>query len=248
MSKTKEELQHLFDKYRNVATIAKEHGVTRQAVYKWINISGFDFEQWKRENGITYNLGYSPTKRKFRDPFNFSASDLLWIEESKKYNFTVYTLDIENSIYIGYSGDFSARIDQHEKQFWKKQNKTFEIISCEFFEDKNDTIEREWELICHYRLKGHLLENRKIDRPKESVLYDDDYLPPIPKPGEYQIAYKMGWIPSYKGFIYWCENNKEIPFAESMVHNCEGSSRKHWRSIVKTTFDLLKKYLESTNE
>ncbi len=52
-------------------------------------------------------------------------------------------------------------------------------------------------------------------------------------------------IPRYQEFIDWCKANPDVPFAESMVHNCEGSTRKHWRSIVKTTFDLLKKYNEN---
>ncbi len=50
--------------------------------------------------------------------------------------------------------------------------------------------------------------------------------------------FDLYYVPTYDDIIEWCEDNPKRPFAESMVHNCEGNSRKHWRSIVKTTLDI----------
>lgn len=47
-------------------------------------------------------------------------------------------------------------------------------------------------------------------------------------------------IPTYKEFIQICRDNPDIAFAEQMIRNCETTSRKHWRSIVNTTIDMIK--------
>ena len=47
-------------------------------------------------------------------------------------------------------------------------------------------------------------------------------------------------LPTYKQYMDWCRENPDKPFAERMTYNCETSSRKHWRSIVMETLDILR--------
>lgn len=51
-------------------------------------------------------------------------------------------------------------------------------------------------------------------------------------------------LPNYIKFINWCRDHPEVPFAKQMFMNCEDNQRKHWRSIVINTFELLTYYLE----
>lgn len=51
-------------------------------------------------------------------------------------------------------------------------------------------------------------------------------------------------IPSYISFINWCRKNPDLPLTKQMVKNCEDNERRHWRSIVINTFELLTYYLE----
>ncbi len=53
-------------------------------------------------------------------------------------------------------------------------------------------------------------------------------------------------FPSYGQFIKWCREHPEHPYTASMIKNCEGSPRKHWRSIVMKTLDLLKDMQEDS--
>ena len=248
MSVTKDELKTLFDEFRNVVTIDEHKKVTKQAVYNQINESGFNYDNWKEENKLTRKR--SP-KINANESINFewSESTKMWIEEAKKYNFIVYTLSLGKILYIGYTGDLLARIYQHKNQFWNKQNRNFEIISCEFYQDKEGAIFREWELICYYKLNNYSLENRKITKPERALDFlserykNSNCTPSIPSPANY-VTEDFVWIPTYKNFINWLEDNPQIPFAEKFVHNCEGSAKKHWASIIQTTFALLRKYME----
>lgn len=60
------------------------------------------------------------------------------------------------------------------------------------------------------------------------------------------VVTKQKPLPSYKTFIKWCEDNPDLPFTDQMWQNCEGKSRKHWRSIIQTGINLLKRYMEDS--
>lgn len=51
---------------------------------------------------------------------------------------------------------------------------------------------------------------------------------------------KKFFLPSYAQFIQLCVDNPAFPFADQMFDNCEGGPRKHWRSMIKTTINMLK--------
>lgn len=57
---------------------------------------------------------------------------------------------------------------------------------------------------------------------------------------------KQKEIPSYDPFIAWLRSNPDMPFADQMIRNCEETPRKHWASIVRTTINLMKRYMESS--
>lgn len=157
-----------------------------------------------------------------------------WINESKNHYFSVYTLDVNRAIYVGWSGDLEARLHQHRYHTFHGQN--IKIISCEFFYDKDEAKEREKELIFWHNKNGFDMKNILIAKT-----YLDD--PPPPMSGE--IKFNSGLvIPSYIGFINWCRKHHEISLTAQMVKNCEDNPRKHWRSIVINTFELLTYYLE----
>lgn len=237
---------------KNKTYMANELDISRPALYRWIDKAN---GKLKNKNIVQNNLDNVNIRNIKKNnnivdinEFKLTEGSKLWLEEAEKYNFTVYTLNIEGSIYVGYTGDLKARIYQHKQQFWAKQNKFFEIISCEFFLEKLDAIDKEWQLICHYKLNNFQLENKKISKPQYSLDFlNSDFRekncnPQIPMPGEYNNS--ITWFPSYKGFIDWCKDNPHLPFAETLYDNCEGKTRKHWRSATKSVFELLKAYMD----
>jgi len=230
---TSEELINLFNEYDTKSAVAQSLDISRPYLDKCIECSGFGYKQWRQKN-YTPRQSRTLTPNEVKVIRNTDEISEQWIEEARKHSFTVYTLEIQEEIkkiYIGYSGDLSARIYQHMHSKFK--GKQIKITSCEFFDSKDFAMDREKELIhWHFRNEYNMINAMVI----KSQFFSDD--PRKPFPGDIN---KNGIVfPSYIGFMEFCKNNQDLPLTKKMYQNCEVADRKHWRSISRDTIDIIR--------
>lgn len=233
-------------KFSEIQEYKKNHTwdeVAEKFGYKDGRIANSSYHQWKgRQPKVTIRKGRTPSKPKRREVDQLSQD---WIEESEHHPYTVYTLEVNEDKYVGFTGDLSARFFQHRFN-GRFEGKEIKIVECEFYHLKFQAKDREKELTAWYHEnKIHILNLQLTNfQVVNGVDQGDRWRPLPPKPGF--IHYTSGSVlPTYTKILQTIQKDiGKDPLNKTLIHLL---TRANGRS--RALFVLFKQYIERlTNE